>query len=416
MWKLAYNLLIHLVFPLFALIALTSKKMRANFLERLCGRIHPSLEPRLWIHAASIGEAVIAENLVNYLSERGPFSRFLLTTNTYYARDLLRKRFRDRVVVTSMPFDLPCSISRFLKGSTFQGLVLVETELWPNLIWAARKRQIPVIVVNGRISDGTLPHYRRFSFFLKRVLTCLDLVIAQSEEQRKRFCSIGMDPARVTHTGNLKYYRSLDSTSDSPAKEDLITFGSIKEKELPLLLPTIQTLVTSFPGYAVYVVPREITLIDTIEAKLSSHVPVTRFSAVKGGERSAGGVVVVDTVGDLMGIYSRSRLAFVGGSLAPYGGQNILEPLFFGTPVLFGPHIQNFREVGELILTAQAGIMVQDAAELLEKMMTLLKNPEQCRALGDAGLRLIREQEGAMARTASLIVEAAWKTSTGSSS
>ena len=415
MWKLAYNLVIYLVFPLFAIIALTRKKMRANFMERLSGRTPPAREPLLWIHAASIGEAVIAENLVNYLSARGPFTHFLLTTNTYYARDLLQKRFADRVAVTSLPFDLPCSISRFLKGSAFHGLILVETELWPNLIWAARKRHIPVIIVNGRISDGTLPHYRRFSFFLKHVLSGVDRVIAQSEEQKERFCSIGMDPSRVTQAGNLKYYRFLDSRSPSPAKESLITFGSIKEKEVPVLLPIIEALVKSFPGYAVYVVPREITLIDTIEEKLSERLTVTRFSAVRHGEKAASDVVVVDTVGDLMGLYSRSRVAFVGGSLAPYGGQNILEPLFFGTPVLFGPHIENFREVGELILAAQAGAMVQDAGQLLERITALLNNPEQCKAMGDAGLRLIGEQEGAMARTASLIVEEAWKSSTGSS-
>jgi 3-deoxy-D-manno-octulosonic-acid transferase len=416
MWKLAYNLVIHLVFPLFALIALTRKKMRVNFLERLCGRITPAHAPLLWIHAASIGESVIAENLVNYLREHGPATQFLLTTNTYYARDLLRKRLQGRASVASLPFDLPGSISRFLQGSVFRGLILVETELWPNLIWAARARQIPVVIVNGRISDATLAHYRRFSFFLKHVLSGVDLVIAQSEEQKERFCSIGMDPARVTHTGNLKYYRFLDSSAERPPKEDLITFGSVKEKEVPLLLPIIQTLTRSFPGYAVYVVPREITLIDTIEEKLSSHLAVTRFSAIKEGGTAAAGVVVVDTVGDLMAIYSRSRVAFVGGSLAPYGGQNILEPLFFGTPVLFGPHIENFREVGELILSAGAGIMVQDAGELLERIVTLLKDPAQCAALGDAGLRIIHRQEGVMARAANLIVEATWKSSTGSPS
>jgi 3-deoxy-D-manno-octulosonic-acid transferase len=320
------------------------------------------------------------------------------------------------VRVTSLPFDLPCSINRFLKGSLLRGLILVETELWPNLIWAARKRHIPVIIVNGRISDGTLPHYRRYSFFLKHVLSAVDLVIAQSDEQRERFCSIGMDPSRVTQAGNLKYYRFLESGRTHAPKEDLITFGSVKEKEVPLLLPVIHTLVRSFPGHAVYVVPREITLVDTIEGELSEQLAVTRFSDIQDGRKVAGGVVVVDTVGDLMAIYSRSRIAFVGGSLAPYGGQNILEPLFFGTPVLFGPHIENFREIGTLILAGKAGIMVQDAGELLERMSELLKDPAQCKALGDAGLRLIAEQEGVMARTTNLIVEAAWKSSTGSPS
>jgi 3-deoxy-D-manno-octulosonic-acid transferase len=205
MWKVAYNLAIHLIFPFFALFALTKKKMRANFLERLCGGSNPATQPVVWIHAASIGEAVIAENLVNHMFSRAPLSSVTVTTNTYYARDLLRKRFGERVYVSSLPFDLPFSINRFMEGSTFLALILVETELWPNLIWAAHAKGIPVIIVNGRVSDETLPQYRRFSFFLKHVLAAVNLVIAQSEEQAERFRSIGMDPVRVLHTGNLKY-------------------------------------------------------------------------------------------------------------------------------------------------------------------------------------------------------------------
>jgi 3-deoxy-D-manno-octulosonic-acid transferase len=414
MWKVAYNLVIHLVFPFFALFSLTKKKMRKNFLERLGGRAHRAPGPALWIHAASIGEAVIAENLVNYMSSRTPFGRFAVTTNTYYARDLLRKRFAERVYVSSLPFDLPFSIKRFMEGSTFLALLLVETELWPNLIWAAHAQGIPVIIVNGRISDDTLPQYRRFSFFLKHVFVDVDLVIAQSEQQAERFRSIGMDPSRILQAGNLKYYRFLDNLPDSSIKEDTICFGSVKEKELPLILPLIEPLIGSFPGYSVYVVPRELNLIDGIEENLPKHLRVSRFSNIKGGRPPEVDVVVVDTVGDLMNIYSHSRVAFVGGSLAPYGGQNILEPLFFGTPVLFGPHIENFREIGAMILSAGAGLMVHDGKELLETIQVLLRNPEKREGLGNAGLRLIREQEGAMAKTVSLITEAAWKNSPGS--
>ncbi len=409
MWKLIYNLVICIAFPFFALSALGNRKIRRNFIERLCADTGSTTGPTLWIHAASIGEAVIAENLVNYMSSHTPFKRFTITANTYYARDFLRKQLGERARVFSLPFDFPFSVNRFMKHSTYRALILVETELWPNLIWAAHKKGIPIIIVNGRISDRTLPRYQRFSFFLREVLAAVDLVLAQSEEQAERFRLIGMDPSRIKPTGNLKYFRHLEHGPDRSAKENIITLGSIKEKELPLILPIIEPLARSLPGYSIYLVPRELNLVDTIEGKLSEHLRVSRFSSMKPRLRADGGVVVVDTVGDLMTIYSRSKVAFVGGSLAPYGGQNILEPLFFGTPALFGPHVENFREIADIILEANAGLMVHDGGELLETIQMLITHPEKRQKIGDAGLRLTQDQEGVMARTVDLITEAAWK-------
>lgn len=415
MWKIIYNLVIHILFPLFALLGLTKKKVRANFLDRLYIRKGPAVDKAVWVHAASIGEAVIAENLVRYMRNKtGHDKEFLITTNTYYAADMLKKRLGKDIQVFPLPFDLPVSINRFMKEATFQALVLVETELWPNLLWAARKRKIPVVIVNGRLSDATIGHYRRFSFFLNGVLSSISLVVAQSDEHARRFVSVGMESARVVNTGNLKYYRFMEG-SRSPAKEKVITFGSIKEKELPIILPLVALLRQNFPRYSIYVVPRELALTETIYAQLSAKMAVTRYSAIRTAVQDEEcRVVVVDTVGDLIGIYDRSMLAFVGGSLAPYGGQNILEPLFFGTPVLFGPHIENFREIADAILAKGAGIMVQDGEELRRKIEALLGDDLLRERMGDAGLQMIEEQESVMAKTAGLITEVAWKNSRGS--
>ena len=154
----------------------------------------------VWIHAASLGEAVIAENLVGFMRRWVP-NPFLITTNTPYTRDLLRKKLGDNVQIRSLPFDLSYSINRFMKSSTFAALLLIETEIWPNLIWIARSRRIPVIVVNGRISDATIGRYRRLAFFLKKVLASVDVVLAQSEEQARRFVSLGIPPAQVHQHG-----------------------------------------------------------------------------------------------------------------------------------------------------------------------------------------------------------------------
>lgn len=369
-----------------------------------------------WVQAASVGEAAIAENFVNYVSSRTGFAHFVITTNTDYTHDLLRKRFGQRAQVLYLPFDLPCSIKRFMKQSTFEALILVETEIWPNLVWAAHARGIPVIVMNGRISDRTVKNYRFLAFFLKHVFSSIDLVLAQSREQAERFISIGMDPSRVVDVGNLKYYRFLDHPPGTASREEIITFGSIKEKELPIILPLIEPLKKSFPGHAIYLVPRDLSLVNTIEEKLSGTLRVSLFSALKGASPEATDVVIVDTMGDLMTIYSRSLLAFVGGSLAPYGGQNILEPLFFATPVLFGPHVENFKEIADRILSAGAGMLVHDGRELLEAIRGLIDSPDLRQSMGNAGLQLIREQEAVMTRTVTLITEALCRNSPGSQS
>jgi 3-deoxy-D-manno-octulosonic-acid transferase len=408
MWKLIYNLLVHAALPLLALVALANGKIRKNFRERLFPR--PAPTDRLWVHAASVGEAVIAENLINFMIARGYQGRFLVTTNTYYARDLLRRKLGQNAEVASLPFDVPFSINRFMARSRFAALLIVETEIWPNLIWAARGRGVPVIVVNGRISDQTFASYRRLGFFLKSVFSAVALVIAQSEEHRDRYVAIGVDPLRCLATGNLKYFRELPESVITPS--NVVTFGSVKEKELDALLPAVAALKEQHPDLLIFIAPRELHLVTRIEKDLPQRLRVGRFSALRGAALDVD-VVVVDTVGDLMGIYAMSRLAFVGGSLAPYGGQNMLEPLFFGTPVLFGPHVENFRDVAAEVLATDAGVQVRNGKELRAEMERLLGDQEARARMGNAGLAIVRRHQGAMEETVRLIMERLWKSSPG---
>ena len=182
MWRLTYNLLIHAFFPFFFLFSLTQKKIRKNFRERLIpAPAGMRLKDAVWVHAASVGEAVVAETFINHARQRMK-NAFVVTTNTYYTRDLLRKKFAGSVDVFSLPFDLPYSLRRFIGSSSFAALLLVETEIWPNLIWTARRMHIPVLIINGRVSDVSLSRYRRLSFFLRRLFSSVDLVLAQSED------------------------------------------------------------------------------------------------------------------------------------------------------------------------------------------------------------------------------------------
>lgn len=407
MWKLIYNILANLIFPVFFLYALTQKKIRKNLFERFfvtTKGVH--LTDAVWIHAASVGEATIAENLLHYMKQHTDLNRFIITTNTYYARDMLRAKLGKEVPVFSLPFDLSYLVNHFIGESKFKTLVIIETEIWPNLIWQAKKQHIPVVIVNGRISDHTIATYRRFAPFLNHVLNHVEHVAAQSEEHRERFISIGMDPQKITSTGNIKYYRTLKESGTTTTKNDIITFGSIKEKELEIILPVIIALKKDSPDTLIYVAPRELHLTTIIETELSKFFHVVRFSAVKKGENGKIDIVIVDTVGDLVSLYEKTRVAFVGGSLAPYGGQNILEPLFFGTPVIFGPYMDNFKDIAHIIIENKAGVSVSNGNELIETIKNIISDESVQQEMGNAGRLIIQKQQDVMKRTVDIITNA----------
>jgi len=408
MWKLAYNILLHILLPFFLVFSLTNRKIRQNLMERLYPNANcTEIKDTIWIHAASIGEAVIAETVVNYIRKRFGFNNFVITTNTYYARDMLRKKYNGIVCIYSLPFDLPYALSRFFGSSTFRSLIIVETELWPNLIWMAKRRNIPVIIINGRISDRTYNTYQNFSFFLKGVFSDISLVLAQSEVHANRFISLGMVPEKVINTGNIKYYREMGYAENERHKRVFITFGSVKERELDVIFEVIDRLKSRYVDYIYVVAPREMNLVDAIENNLVSRLKTMRYSFFRQSEmESVKSVeaIVVDTVGDLLDIYSKSLIAFVGGSLAPYGGQNILEPLFFGTPVLFGPHIENFKDIAETIIKGGAGIKVNNSEELFENICLLIENHILREKMGRDGKKIIDAQKAVMEKTTDIIM------------
>ena len=410
MSRIVYRVLVYLALPFFVLFALTRPKIRKSLKERLLPQKIPAdLSGAIWIHAASVGEAVIAENMVNYMESRKGEERFLITTNTYYTRDLLRVRLAGRCRIYSLPFDVPFSLKRFVGETHFKALIIVETEIWPNLIWLAGRMGIPVIIVNGRISDSTVRWYRRFAFFMKDVLSSVDLVLAQSGEHRERFVAIGMDASKVIDAGNLKYFREMRGDEGTPAKGGVITFGSVKEKEIEIIVPVIRRLKEAFPGHLIFVAPRELHLIRLLEEQFEESFDVMRYSVYRELPEATPAIVIVDTVGDLAGLYGRSAVAFVGGSLAPYGGQNMLEPLFFGTPVVFGPSVENFREIAAEIVERGAGVMVATGEELFVKMSAILTDEALRGRMGHEGLNIVMRQRQVMERVVEAITEVVWK-------
>jgi 3-deoxy-D-manno-octulosonic-acid transferase len=412
MWKIAYNLCFLIALPFLGIIAIFNSKLRKNLWERLFPKpLNQNISGGLWIHAASLGEAVIAENLLKYLKSHGTDIPFVISTNTHYTRDLLKKRLGNTLEIRSAPLDLSFSVHRFIGLRKPAALVIVETELWPNLIWIAKKRDIPTIIINGRISDSTIGQYRRLSFFLKRVLKSIDLVLAQSEEHGERFKLLGVEPSRVVTTGNLKYYREITEIPTDLTIRKAISFGSIREKELPIIMPVIEAIIQQHSDISIFIAPRELHLISAIEQIMPASIKTCRYSHLKDSSQDEFQVIVVDTVGDLLDIYSKSKAAFVGGSLAPYGGQNILEPLFVGTPVIFGPHVNNFRSAADQIIDQKAGILVRDGESLNSAIQSLLADEQLQKDMVVAGKHILDLQRGAMKASADLILEKVWKNS-----
>ena len=410
MWKIIYNLLTFCALPVFVIIGLTNAKMKKNFRRRLLPKAQGlPLTGACMIHGASIGEAIIAESIADFLANNGGPDHFLFTTNTSYAQEMLERKqgTRQGRQVAPLPFDLRFSVAAFLNHHRPSAIIIVETEIWPNLIWEAGKRGIPVIIVNGRISDSTLATYRRLSVFMRSALAGISAVIAQSGEHRERFVSIGMAPERVFTTGNVKYYRPV--AEDAPSngtREKIIAIGSIKEKELDEIYAALALLKTDLPGYRFFIAPREIHLAAAIERDLSPAFRTSRYSKIKEGKEDDGAdVVVVDTVGDLMDIYARSMAAFVGGSLAPYGGQNMLEPLFVGTPVLFGPFTENFRDIAKAILEKKAGFLVETGSDIHLIIKKLLDNDTLYRSTQQAGFEIVAQQRDVMEASARIIMD-----------
>lgn len=389
MWRLIYRFFSYpfFLFSLFFLVL--KKKTRITLKKRLRLKVRTNGK-RIWIHSASLGEALIAKTLIDFLSKKA-YHRFLVTTHTSYSKELLEREIKKKAEILYAPFDLCLFVRSFIKNQNVKSLILVETELWPNMIWEAKRAGIPVIIVNGRISERTYPLYRRLKFFMRSFMSKIDLVLAQSEKDAERFLELGVDPKRVSVMGNLKYLRDFQNEVSSVKKLKAVTFGSIRDKEKDGILRVIKDLKRKYPDLIVYIAPRTFDILGSLERELISDLKVERYSKIKTNTLSEGDfdVILVDTVGDLPKIYAKSLVAFVGGSLFPYGGHNILEPLFFGTPVLFGPYVENFKEISEEIQKSHAGFMVKDFNELEDMLESLILNENLRESTKKNGLSLL---------------------------
>jgi 3-deoxy-D-manno-octulosonic-acid transferase len=384
-------------------------KYRSGLRERLGlvpARLKAVSPGCIWVHAVSVGEVLAVSRLITELQQKYPDRRILISITTATGQSLARQRFgQDRVFF--MPLDFGFAVRRYLNALQPQLIVIAETEFWPNLLHLARKQQTALAIVNARISDRSFPRYRRFSWFFRRVLAEVDLFLAQTADDAQRLHEIGAASGRVQVSGNLKFdirpnpqpalvngLRAAFS-KDSP----VIVCGSTAEDEEGLLLQAFKSVQEKFPGVIMVLAPRHPERFEKVGAMIAAAgFALQRRSLWSPPQPVRGGIFLLDSVGELAAIYELADIAFVGGSLVPTGGHNILEPAQYGAAIVVGQHTFNFREIVSIFEQGGA-IRVVTAETLRPQFLALLGQPQERKRLGVLASGLFAQHAGATRRT-----------------
>jgi len=424
---LAYSLLTFLAFlvvsPYFVYQALRYNKYIGSLRQRL-GYLPITFnvdgEESIWIHAVSVGEALTARALVADLKARYPRLRLFLSTTTIAGQQVARRNLQQVDAVFYFPFDWAFIVRRTLNIVKPRLFVMMETEIWPNLLRISRERGIKTVMINGRISSRSYPRYRLVRPFFRRVLADVDRFCMQSEESSRRVIDLGADPARVSVTGSLKFdslqipmpishgrprERVLRFFRLSPNRIVVVAGSTIRGEEASVLRAFARIKAT-MPGAIAILAPRQPERFVEAErlSREAGFVTVRRSDLPIDAEPRAD-VVILDTFGELAQLYQIATAVFVGGSLVNQGGHNILEPAIFGKPILFGPHMDNFREIADTFVTNGAAVQVQSERELEEVLLTIVSDPVRRARLGAAARALVEANRGAKDKTLAVITD-----------
>jgi 3-deoxy-D-manno-octulosonic-acid transferase len=410
-YSLALALAMLLSLPFWLYQILRHGKYWRGFSERM-GKVPERLKigsgrPVIWIHAVSVGEVLAVGGLVGQLRRQFPQRRVVISTTTDSGQDLARKRFGEENVFY-FPMDFAFAIRPYMLVLQPAMVVLAETEFWPNFLRIAHGRGARVAVVNARISDRSWPRYQRFRWALRWVLANVDLFLAQTDQDATRLKSIGADAGRVQVSGNLKFDVSLpappaivETLRRSLAAEGagpVLVCGSTVEDEEPPLLRAFENVLVSHPRAVMILAPRHPERFEEVASLLVQMGILVRRRSRWQGESLVGGVFLVDTIGELAALYGLADVAFVGGSLVPRGGHNIIEPAQHGVAIVTGNHTENFRDIVGLFQSHDA-VRIVGLAELPLVLMQLLDEDVERMALGRRAKETILSQLGATSRT-----------------
>lgn len=414
--RLLYNLLTYLLFLPYAAYWLSRSIGNPAYRHKIGQRFgfgFPELDRCIWIHAVSVGEVVAAVPLIKALQRRFERIPILVTTMTPTGAARVQATFGDSVSHSYLPYETPDAVARFFDSVRPEIALIVETEIWPNLYRSCGIRRIPLVLVSARISPKSVGGYKRLTPLFRETLSHGIVIAAQSRADAERFLSLGAEPKRTRVTGNIKFdielpgdltRRAADTRRSLFGGRRVWVAASTHEGEEELVLAAHRRLTDQHPDLLLVLVPRHPQRFDPV-AELIRKSGMSCVRRTDGQPCSPDTAVFLgDTMGELTLFYAAGDVVFVGGSLVPVGGHNLLEPAALGLPIVTGPHVFNAQDIADRFLRRDACRMVNDTAELADTVHELFDRPDRARQLGDNARRILEENRGALVELMDLIV------------
>ena len=408
--RFLYNLLTYLLLIPFAFYWLVKGIGNRTYLDRLSQRFgfgFPKIDGCIWVHAVSVGEVQAAVPLINELLKRFPNQKLVVTTVTPTGAAHVAALFGDNVEHCYIPFEFPNAIRSFFSSIRPRAAMIMETEIWPNLYRGCGVRKIPLILVSARISPRSIPGYRRLLPLIRETLSHGIIIAAQTQADADRFLELGANPARTWVTGNIKFDVELDPEIADRGKElrgrlfgerPVWIAASTHDGEEDLVLSAHRTLLETHKNLLLVLVPRHPERFSGVQDLIESQ----NFNVVSRTSEqtcdSATEVFLVDTMGEVPLFYAASDVAFIGGSLVPVGGHNLLEPAAQGLPIVTGPHLFNAQEIAEDFVELGACRIIANESELAATVASLIENPAEAEKMGQNGLTVLEQSRGSLER------------------
>jgi len=418
MYYLIYNILLHLSLPIIGGLLLVKKRLQRGLKPRL-GFLDPALrqltEPVIWVHAVSLGEALAVIPLLRALKHTWPQGTLVVSTITETGKEVISTQLDGIARHCYAPLDFTWAVNRYVRGLNPSLYILMESEIWPNLLRRLHVDHVPVCLINGRVSSRSFSRYRLIPGFMRQVLGCVDLALVQTERDGERMRALGAPQEIVQVTGNMKFDQMPDQPNHTSVglvtrtdlglepHERLWVAGSTHEGEEAEIIEVYRELVCVYPQLVLLLAPRHIERTPQIEQMLRRYgmscLCRSRISSQEGKSNSPNGprVIILDTRGELAGLYRLGVCGFVGGTLMPVGGHNLLEPAQCGKPVLFGPFIDHWRDIAQWLIDHGGGIQVQDRQGLADQMKKLLADPEKAGDIGRRAAAAVQQRRGVVA-------------------
>lgn len=361
----------------------------------------------IWVHAASLGEIVAASHLVKGLREKYPHRTIIVSAMTVTGKERASEIMKGVNAFALLPFDFLPLVNGAINRINPETLILIETEIWPSLLFLAKRRGVHVVLANGRLSDRTYRRYLRLRAMSRWLFDHIDLYLPKNEAEREKFEKIGVRREKIGLTGCLKSDNGMLRPVSRevlfiPAKKMVVVAGSVRKGEEDIVIHAFKEVQRERDGCYLIIAPRHLNRVAEIESMLAreelKYMKRTEKTSYDGEQ-----VLILDTVGELRNVYSVADVAFVGGTLLPYGGHNPLEPAYFGIPILFGPHVDNIRTDVAEFLRVRCAIMVRNGDEFAKALRDLFRDPERRSMMGRSALALLERKQGIVDRYISVL-------------